>query len=102
MINILVLRVINVCSDVKLPILTCDHFPASQLLRFIDFLNGFLHYWDAETGENDCFAGKGHTNQVTKMALNDIDELVTCSMDDTVRYTNVCKKEYRYFKVLLC
>ncbi|KAI3370335.1 hypothetical protein L3Q82_025110, partial [Scortum barcoo] len=52
------------------------------------------HYWDAETGENDCFSGKGHSNQVTKMLTNDARELVTCSMDDTLRYTNISKKEY--------
>uniref|UniRef100_A0A3P8RU47 WD repeat domain 1 n=1 Tax=Amphiprion percula TaxID=161767 RepID=A0A3P8RU47_AMPPE len=52
------------------------------------------HYWDAETGENDCFSGKGHSNQVSKMVTTDAGELVTCSMDDTLRYTNIGKKEY--------
>lgn len=59
------------------------------------FLNNYSHYWDAESGDNDCFKGKGHTNQVTKMAINDSGELVTCSMDDTLRFTNLRKKEYR-------
>lgn len=53
------------------------------------------HYWDAETGENDCFSGKGHTNQVSKMTTDDANQLVTCSMDDTLRYTNLDKTEYR-------
>ncbi|GLD73197.1 WD repeat-containing protein 1 [Lates japonicus] len=52
------------------------------------------HYWDAETGENDCFSGKGHSNQVSKMVVDEANELVTCSMDDTLRYTNINKKEY--------
>uniref|UniRef100_A0A7N9AU10 WD repeat domain 1 n=1 Tax=Mastacembelus armatus TaxID=205130 RepID=A0A7N9AU10_9TELE len=52
------------------------------------------HYWDAETGKNDCFKGKGHSNQVSKMAFNEANELVTCSMDDTLRYTSISKKEY--------
>ncbi|XP_003973601.2 WD repeat-containing protein 1 [Takifugu rubripes] len=56
--------------------------------------DGHINFWDAETGENDCFTGKGHTNQVSKMAVNDNDELVTCSMDDTLRFTNLSKKEY--------
>lgn len=56
----------------------------------------FAHYWDAETGENDEFLGKGHSNSVAKMAANDSNQLVTCSMDDTVRYIDVTKKEYRY------
>lgn len=53
------------------------------------------HYWDAETGENSCFSGKGHTNQVSKVVIDEANELVTCSMDDTLRYTNINKKEYR-------
>lgn len=66
-------------------------------LAFIVLLNNFFsHFWDAETGENDCFTGKGHTNQVSKMAVNDNDELATCSMDDTLRFTHLSKKEYRY------
>uniref|UniRef100_A0A3B3CYQ9 WD repeat domain 1 n=1 Tax=Oryzias melastigma TaxID=30732 RepID=A0A3B3CYQ9_ORYME len=52
------------------------------------------HYWDAETGENDCFSGKGHSNQVSKMVTNADNELVSCSMDDTLRYTKLGKKEY--------
>lgn len=55
----------------------------------------FPHYWDPETGDNDCLKGKGHTNQVTKMAVNDEGELVTCSMDDTLRFTRLDNKEYR-------
>ncbi|XP_041811168.1 WD repeat-containing protein 1 [Chelmon rostratus] len=56
--------------------------------------DGHINYWDAETGENDCFSGKGHSNQVSKVVTNKDDELVTCSMDDTVRFTNINKKEY--------
>uniref|UniRef100_A0A8D3CC72 WD repeat-containing protein 1 n=1 Tax=Scophthalmus maximus TaxID=52904 RepID=A0A8D3CC72_SCOMX len=43
---------------------------------------------------NDCFSGKGHSNLVSKMVPNEADELVTCSMDDTLRYTSINKKEY--------
>ncbi|XP_067444109.1 WD repeat-containing protein 1 [Thunnus thynnus] len=56
--------------------------------------DGHINIWDAETGENDCFSGKGHSNQVSKMVVDETDELVTCSMDDTLRYTNIGKKEY--------
>ncbi|XP_071192625.1 WD repeat-containing protein 1-like [Salvelinus alpinus] len=56
--------------------------------------DGHINIWDAETGENDCFSGKGHSNLVTKMAVDEADQLVTCSMDDTVRFTSVTKKEY--------
>ncbi|RXN22231.1 WD repeat-containing 1 [Labeo rohita] len=46
-------------------------------------------------GENEEFLGKGHSNLVSKMAVDDSGRLVTCSMDDTVRYTDLSKKEYR-------
>ncbi|XP_005995864.1 WD repeat-containing protein 1 [Latimeria chalumnae] len=56
--------------------------------------DGYINYWDAETGENDGFVGKGHMNQVSKMAIDESNQLVSCSMDDTVRFTNIIKKEY--------
>ncbi|XP_066488091.1 WD repeat-containing protein 1 [Tiliqua scincoides] len=56
--------------------------------------DGHINYWDAETGENDEFLGKGHTNQVSRMAVDESEQLVSCSMDDTVRYTSLSKKDY--------
>ncbi|XP_078400925.1 WD repeat-containing protein 1 [Cetorhinus maximus] len=56
--------------------------------------DGHINDWIAQTGENDTFAGKGHTNQVSSMVINDSNELVSCGMDDTVRFTNLIKKEY--------
>ncbi|XP_078070971.1 WD repeat-containing protein 1 [Mustelus asterias] len=56
--------------------------------------DGHINDWNAQTGENDTFSGKGHTNQVSSMVVNDSDELVSCGMDDTVRFTNLVKKEY--------
>lgn len=56
--------------------------------------DGYINYWDAGTGENDRLLGKGHTNQVNAMVVNDSGDLVSCGMDDTLRFTNVCKKEY--------
>uniref|UniRef100_A0A669DCA4 WD repeat domain 1 n=1 Tax=Oreochromis niloticus TaxID=8128 RepID=A0A669DCA4_ORENI len=44
--------------------------------------------------QNDCFSGKGHSNQVSKIVTDEANELVTCSMDDTLRYTSISKKEY--------
>ncbi len=67
-------------------------YPRLQLIYSLAIAS---HYWDAETGENDCFSGKGHSNQVSKVVTDDANELVTCSMDDTLRYTNISKKEYR-------
>ncbi|XP_036445523.1 WD repeat-containing protein 1 [Colossoma macropomum] len=56
--------------------------------------DGHINYWDAETGENEGIAGKGHSNMVARMAVDESNRLVTCSMDDTVRYTDLGKKEY--------
>lgn len=53
------------------------------------------HYWDSDSGENDALSGKGHTNSVTRLTVDDSDQLVSCSMDDTVRFTDLKKKEYR-------
>uniref|UniRef100_A0A3P9Q5U4 WD repeat domain 1 n=1 Tax=Poecilia reticulata TaxID=8081 RepID=A0A3P9Q5U4_POERE len=46
------------------------------------------------TWSNDSFSGKGHSNQVSKMQADEANDLVTCSMDDTLRYTSLSKKEY--------
>lgn len=50
--------------------------------------------WDSESGESNCVSGKGHTNQVSRMMVNENHEMVSCSMDDTVRFTNADKNEY--------
>uniref|UniRef100_A0A674N023 WD repeat domain 1 n=1 Tax=Takifugu rubripes TaxID=31033 RepID=A0A674N023_TAKRU len=51
-------------------------------------------YSGSHDGHINILLSSGHTNQVSKMAVNDNDELVTCSMDDTLRFTNLSKKEY--------
>ncbi|KAK1175529.1 WD repeat-containing protein 1 [Acipenser oxyrinchus oxyrinchus] len=56
--------------------------------------DGHINYWDAVTGENDSFSGKGHSNLVSRMAIDESNQLVSCGMDDTVRFTSVTKKEY--------
>lgn len=67
----------------------------SRILELCLFLNHAPHYWDSETGENDSFTGKGHTNQVSRMTVDEAGQLVSCSMDDTVRYTNLMLRDYR-------
>eukprot|EP00069_Balaena_mysticetus_P000659 bmy_14636T0 len=67
-------------------------------------LSGYINYLDKnnpskplrviKTGENDSFAGKGHTNQVSRMTVDECGQLVSCSMDDTVRYTNLTLRDY--------
>lgn len=48
-----------------------------------------------QTGDAEIFKGQGHKNQVSDMVLCE-NSLVTCSMDDTVRFTSVKTLEYRY------
>lgn len=50
--------------------------------------------WNVESGESDTFKGKGHTNQITDMTLCGDDYLATCSMDDTVRLTELKTLQY--------
>ncbi|KAK3553077.1 hypothetical protein QTP86_031163 [Hemibagrus guttatus] len=67
-------------------------------------LSGYINYLDKnnpnrpirtiKSGENDAISGKGHTNSVLRLAVDDSDRLVSCSMDDTVRFTDLKKKEY--------
>uniref|UniRef100_A0A672Z997 WD repeat domain 1 n=1 Tax=Sphaeramia orbicularis TaxID=375764 RepID=A0A672Z997_9TELE len=56
--------------------------------------DGRTYIYSGKTGQNDSFSGKGHTNQVSKMVTDDANDLVTCSMDDTLRFTNLGKQEY--------
>ncbi|MCI4385360.1 hypothetical protein PGIGA_G00049550 [Pangasianodon gigas] len=56
--------------------------------------DGHINIWDAQSGENDALSGKGHTNSVARLIVDDSDRLVSCSMDDTVRFTDLKKKEY--------
>uniref|UniRef100_S4RD71 WD repeat domain 1 n=1 Tax=Petromyzon marinus TaxID=7757 RepID=S4RD71_PETMA len=61
----------------------------------INILLGSTHYWDAKTGVNDGFSGHGHTNQVSKLVVEPkSNTLVSCSMDDTLRFTDLNKKLY--------
>jgi len=60
---------------------------------FTTSFDGKICYWDIATGVAEVVGGKGHTTQVTKMHCLG-DELVTCSMDDTIRYISVKDKVY--------
>jgi len=49
--------------------------------------------WDIDTGATAPMVGKGHTNQINKMYIQG-DNLVTCAMDDSVRFTPLHSKQY--------
>ncbi|KAM7326236.1 hypothetical protein ACRRTK_014714 [Alexandromys fortis] len=80
-----------------------DHLLSISLSGYINYLdknNPSKPLWVIkvspvlETGENDSFSGKGHTNQVSRMTVDESGQLVSCSMDDTVRYTNLTLRDY--------
>ncbi|KAJ8262571.1 hypothetical protein GJAV_G00167920 [Gymnothorax javanicus] len=56
--------------------------------------DGHVCCWDADTGDSEDFCGKGHTNQVSRIRVDQSEQMVTCSMDDTVRFTDLSKREY--------
>ncbi|KAJ0069043.1 hypothetical protein NL108_016658, partial [Boleophthalmus pectinirostris] len=58
------------------------------------FFDGRAPRWDSDSGETECFSGKGHTNSVSRICVNENHELVSCSMDDTVRFTSTSATEY--------
>jgi WD40 repeat protein len=49
--------------------------------------------WDVKTGTTEGFKGKGHGNQVNRAYVQN-GQLVTCSMDDTLRFTPLASREY--------
>ncbi|XP_065071602.1 WD repeat-containing protein 1-A-like [Rhopilema esculentum] len=54
---------------------------------------GFIFHWDARTGAGTKISGKPHTNQVNSMGISG-NYLISCGMDDTVRFVNVPGKEF--------
>ncbi|XP_078588280.1 WD repeat-containing protein 1-B-like [Branchiostoma floridae x Branchiostoma japonicum] len=55
--------------------------------------SGRITHWDTATGEHDVISGKGHSNKVLGMGVHG-GNLITSSMDDSVRYTSVPGNEY--------
>ncbi|XP_031563060.1 WD repeat-containing protein 1-like [Actinia tenebrosa] len=49
--------------------------------------DGRIISWDAD-GNGRVFKGKGHTNEIRYMAVDE-ENLVTCGLDDTIRFTSL-------------
>lgn len=49
--------------------------------------------WNAASGENDVFNGKGHSNQIQDMVVAD-GNLISVSMDDTIRFTDLSQNQF--------
>ncbi|KAJ7329556.1 hypothetical protein JRQ81_015730 [Phrynocephalus forsythii] len=52
-------------------------------------LSGYINYLDENNPDKPLRVIK-----VSRMAVDEMEQLVTCSMDDTVRYTSLNKKDY--------
>lgn len=55
--------------------------------------DGVVCHWDAETGDNEKVGGVHHTNQVSDMS-QDVSNIYTCGLDDTVRTLSLQSNEY--------
>ena len=60
----------------------------------------YLRFWDLATGVADYVQGEAHKNQVMYMDCKH-DTIVTCGMDDTVRFISASEKKYRFFLSIL-
>lgn len=63
--------------------------------RLSTFLNLHLVAWNSD-GSSQRIKGKGHTTEIRFLAVDDDDMLISCSIDDTVRFTNLDTEEYGY------
>jgi len=68
------------------------HHPASESL-FTASYDGKVTRWNEATGDSTWITGKGHTNTIPHMVIAN-DEVVTGSMDDTIRFTPVGASEF--------
>lgn len=68
-------------------------------LLFTSSFDGLIYCWNLETGAADLIEGAGHRNQVQNMSCFG-STVVTCGMDDTVRFISVDEKQYVKDKVV--
>uniref|UniRef100_T2MIR7 WD repeat-containing protein 1 n=1 Tax=Hydra vulgaris TaxID=6087 RepID=T2MIR7_HYDVU len=64
-----------------------------RTLLFTASFEGLTCYWDLVTGVAEYVQGEAHKNQVMHMECKN-DTIVTCGMDDTVRFITVSEKKY--------
>jgi len=66
---------------------------------FTSSFDGLIYYWDLSTGVSNLIEGSGHRNQVQNMSCIG-STIVTCGMDDTVRFISIDEKKYVENKVV--
>jgi WD40 repeat protein len=73
--------------------ITALAYDSASKRMFSGSYDGLIVSWEAESGNTDALNGKGHTNQVNTLWVQG-DNLVSCSMDDTVRITPLKTRQY--------
>jgi len=68
------------------PVSALGYDPASKSL-LSGSIDGSITQWDYATGTTKTFTGKGHTNQVNALEVANGETLVSCAMDDSIRFT---------------
>jgi len=66
---------------------------------FTASFDGLIYSWDLAKGEASLISGKGHESQVQSMSIHG-STLITCGIDDTVRYISVEDKKYEEDKIV--
>ena len=51
--------------------------------------DGNICGWDAATGEGTLFSGKGHASQITALANDELDGLVSVGFDNKLRISSI-------------
>jgi WD40 repeat protein len=71
----------------------CSTLSEDKQTLYTASFEGRICYWDIATGVADVIEGKPHTNQVQRMSSTS-DTIVTCAMDDTVKFIDIATKKY--------
>lgn len=66
---------------------------------FTASFDGLIFAWDLDKGSATLITGKGHESQVQSMSVHG-STLITCGIDDTVRYISVDEKKYEEDKIV--
>lgn len=73
--------------------ITSVSYDQSEKNFYTGSFDAVLTRWNETDGSNECFLGSGHTNQIQNIHIQN-GNLVTGSMDGTVRVTPLSTREY--------
>jgi len=85
-------------GHVKAIVTSCLSADKSKL--FTGSFDGLIYAWDLRTGQAELVQGSGHRSQVQNMCLIGEDNIITCGMDDTVRFISTKDNKYVENKIV--